>query len=140
MLSKKYQAFVSILHEVSILILQGRYVVLASESHCICGCDVASPQSLRAKGNALSLEKLKEKLKAFEKQLTRKEWDDVYEMNGLEEERILCRHIENTFSKYWSLKEVRIVFIIVKVLFCLDVLCIHQCKSCRPMLKLLDWG
>lgn len=92
-------------------------MVLASESHCICGCDVASPQSLRVKGNVLSLEQLKEKLKAFEKQLTRKEWDDVYGRKGFEEEEILCRHIENTFSKYWSLKEVGIVFIIIDVLF-----------------------
>lgn len=69
---------------------------------------MASPQSLRVKGNLLTLEKLKEKLKAFEKQLTKKEWDDVYGKKYLKEEHTHYRHVENVFSKYWSLKEVRV--------------------------------
>ena len=51
--------------------------------------------------------KIKEKLRAFEKQLTRKEWDDVYGKRYFEDDQTHCKHIENIFSKYWSLKEVR---------------------------------
>ena len=89
----------------------GRYVVLASELYCLCGCDVSSSGSLLVKcrrGPAGGLESgmdgLRRTLKAFEKQLTAKEWDAVYrEDDGDGEERV--KDVARRFAKYWSLKE-----------------------------------
>jgi len=83
----------------------GKYVVLAAETQCVCGCDVSSTQSLfKKKGmNAsVSLEELKTYFTAFEKQLTKKEWEKVYGASpGDDDTRQIC----DRFCTYWSLKE-----------------------------------
>ena len=94
----------------------GRFVVLASELYCVCGCDVSSAGSLmgkvRAPGSgASSLEGLRKTLGAFEKQLTDKEWDRVWDGvggrdgGGTLDDDSATRNVASAFAKYWSLKE-----------------------------------
>ncbi len=95
----------------------GWYVVLASELYCLCGCDVSSAGSLLTKchrgpqkASQSGMDRIRCTLKAFEKQLTAKEWEAVYgeagevevgERDG--EERV--KGVARRFAKYWSLKE-----------------------------------
>ena len=78
----------------------GHYVVLASEGFCVCGCDVSSPQSVRKRGDATpqTMESLQKVLRSFDKQLTPREWKDVYSRGDAE-------NVEQRFMQYWSLKE-----------------------------------
>ena len=77
-----------------ISILQGDYVVLASEGFCICGCDVAAPHQLRRNAG----QSLNDVLSSFTNQLTPAEWAVVRKSPGDE-------LIESQFRKFWSLKE-----------------------------------
>lgn len=91
----------------------GKYVVLASETHCVCGCDVSSTHSLNKrrgkrfdnnnfdeKDGTMCLDELEKLFGSFKKQLSAKEWERVYGMPGDSTARI-C----NRFCMYWSLKE-----------------------------------
>lgn len=69
--------------------------MLASESLCVCGCDVAAPRQLRRNAN----QPLSSVLQAYERQLTAAEWAIVRPSGALEQE------IESKFMKFWSLKE-----------------------------------
>lgn len=85
----------------------GNFVVLAAETHCVCGCDISSTGSLfrkrgstRAMEDSISLEECKKFFTAFEKQLTTNEWERVYGEPGDSVQSICDR-----FCTYWSLKE-----------------------------------
>ena len=95
----------------------GNYVVLASETYCVCGCDVSSAGSLLGKrrgsraedGLEASMDTLRKTLKSFEAQLTAKEWDAVYgevgNVSGEAGGRAQVFAVASRFAKYWSLKE-----------------------------------
>jgi len=81
----------------------GKFVVLAAETHCVCGCDISSTQSLfkkRGINESVSLDEAKNYFTAFDKQLTSKEWEKVYGAAG-DNTRVIC----DRFCMYWSLKE-----------------------------------
>jgi 4'-phosphopantetheinyl transferase len=76
-------------------IIQGDYVVLASEPLCICGCDVAAPQQVR-RGKDQNLADI---FKSFEKQFSPKEWAAIKAHSPDE------AAMERAFRQHWSLKE-----------------------------------
>lgn len=84
----------------------GKFVVLAAETHCVCGCDISSTQSLIKKRKTTKVtdlptaDELKAFFVAFEKQLTDKEWEHVYSAGWDDTQQICAR-----FCTYWSLKE-----------------------------------
>lgn len=84
--------------------------MLASETHCLCGCDVSSVHSFNKRRAATiltpqqQLDYALDTLKAFEKQMTPREWKDIlHEHIECVETRVAC--IQDVFCKYWSLKE-----------------------------------
>ncbi len=98
----------------------GRFVVLASELYCLCGCDVSAAGSVLGKvgrgpagGSESGMDGLRHTLKSFEKQLTEREWDAVYgkDREGHGEGHGDCKVEERVnavarrFAKFWSLKE-----------------------------------
>jgi len=100
----------------------GQFVVLASELYCVCGCDVSSPSSVLYKnkntrdessggsGEVVSMETLKNTLKAFEKQLTANEWGHVFLAESFPSSKHLGARdnsylVASSFAKYWALKE-----------------------------------
>merc|ERR1719453_203674 len=50
---------------------EGSWVVCASESHCLCGVDVAELRRLNPKGEPIDF------YKSFDEQLTKVEWSEV---------------------------------------------------------------
>ena len=105
----------------------GKFVVLASELYCVCGCDVSWAGAVMGKsrkpsegGPDESLDGLRRTLKSFQNQLTITEWEKVWEKGlaeGVEEVEAVSedghlgggkgktRGVAREFSKYWSLKE-----------------------------------
>ena len=81
------------------VMLQGDYVIFASEPLCVVGCDVAAPRQMRrSKSQSLS-----EVLAAYKKQLTASEWSAVH--GNVELSELSEAEIELNFLRFWSLKE-----------------------------------
>ena len=76
---------------------EGHYVVLASESVCVVGVDVAAPAQVRPRGGGeeMGLAELRD---TFGGQLTEQEWQAVASSGGDAQAR-------NAFQRYWSCKE-----------------------------------
>eukprot|EP00775_Hariotina_reticulata_P013351 gene13351-13479_t len=75
---------------------EGDFTVLASESHCLCGVDVAAPHQLRRKGSSRPL---LEQLSLMRSQLCSSEWTLLQSLAADE------GAMEAAFQAMWSCKE-----------------------------------
>lgn len=75
---------------------EGKYVVLAAEPRLVCGIDVAAPEEARAGKKSRGADDL---LKTMKGQLSPSEWA------AIEASRPNEHAMEETFRKFWSLKE-----------------------------------